>query len=255
MILTNTSLEIHFSEEEYHNDSDKFDTYCHYMKNFDDKIEDMLDDEDELYTVLIDGGFIKTAASGDSNFSMIEDYIEMEEEPFDTLTISGNDVRKSFTVRFPSRLIILEDFRHALQGVMDSKHGQSKGVLENIITKLAMENFKPKLDNDPAQLQFDKFFESYSNPLDGVDYMLSGNTHFNYGDLEFTNLKMLFPKMDNKNYQFVQFVDDMYPHIINAFRLYALHMLKTVATNPEEFEDLSKKYNYPQLYKLYYKYL
>jgi hypothetical protein len=138
---------------------------------------------------------------------------------------------------------------------MDSKHGQSKGVLENIITKLAMENFKPKLDNDPAQLQFDKFFESYSNPLDGVDYMLSGNTHFNYGDLEFTNLKMLFPKMDNKNYQFVQFVDDMYPHIINAFRLYALHMLKTVATNPEEFEDLSKKYNYPQLYKLYYKYL
>jgi hypothetical protein len=255
MILTNTSLKIHFSEEEYHNDSDKFDTYCHYMKNFDDKIEDMLDDEDELYTVLIDGGFIKTAASGDSNFSMIEDYIEMEEEPFDTLTISGNDVRKSFTVRFPSRLIILEDFRHALQGVMNSKHGQSKGVLENIITKLAMENFKPKLDNDPAQLQFDKFFESYSNPLDGVDYMLSGNTHFNYGDLEFTNLKMLFPKMDNKNYQFVQFVDDMYPHIINAFRLYALHMLKTVATNPEEFEDLSKKYNYPQLYKLYYKYL
>jgi hypothetical protein len=255
MILTNTSLEIHFSDEDYHQDSDKFDTFCRYVKSFDDKIEDMLDDEDELYTVLIDGGFIKTAASGDSNFSMIEDYIEMEEEPFDTLTISGNDVRKSFTVRFPSRLIILEDFRHALQDVMDSKHGQSKGVLENIITNLAMENFKPKLDNDPAQLQFDKFFESYSNPLDGVDYMLSGNTHFNYGNLELTNLKMLFPKMDNKNYQFVQFVDDMYPHIINAFRLYALHMLKTIATNPEEFEDLSKKYNYPQLYKLYYKYL
>lgn len=255
MILTNTSLEIHFSEEEYHNDSDRFDTYCHYMKNFDDEIEDMLDDEDELYTVLIDGGFIKTATSGDSNFSMIESYIEMEEEPFDTLTISGNDVRKSFTVKFPSRLIVLEDSSAAINNVMNGKHSYSKSVLQNIITNLAMENFKPKMDNDPAQLQFDKFFESYSNPLDGVDYVLSGNTHFNYGDLELINLKMQFPRMDNKNYQFVQFVDDMYPHIINAFRLYALHMLKTIATHPEEFEDLSKKYNYPQLYKLYYKYL
>lgn len=255
MILTNTSLEIHFSEEEYYNDSDKFDTYCHYMKNFDDKIEDMLDDEDELYTVLIGGGFIKTGASGDGNFSMIEAYIEMEEEPFNTLTISGNDIRKSFTVKFPSRLIVLEDFRHALQGVMDSKHNQSKGVLQTIITNLAMENFKPKMDNDPAQLQFDKFFESYSNPLDGVDYVLLCNTHFNYGDLELINLKMQFSRMDNKNYQFVQFVDDMYSHIINAFRLYSLHMLKIIGTHTEEFEDLSKKYNYPQLYKLYYKYL
>jgi hypothetical protein len=256
MILTNTSLEIHFSEEEYHNDSDKFDNYCHYMKSFDDKIENMLDDEDELLEIFIATGFIKNVEGEDKNFSMIEDYINMEEEPFNHLTISGGSIKKSFNVKLPSRLIIIEDIHNALRETMRGKENQVKGIITNIINNLAIENFKPKSDeNDIAQLQFDKFFESYTNPLDGINYVLSLGTHFNYGDFEITNMTLNFPKMDNKNYQFVEFVDDMYSHIINAYRLSVLYMLNTIGIHKNEFYELSKQYNYPQLYKLYYKYL
>lgn len=254
--ITNKEIQISFSDEEYYSDPDKFDTYCYYLKRFDDKIDDMLDDEDELLETFIDAGFIKIVEGEDKDFTMIEDYINMEEEPFEHLTISGGNIKKSFNVKFPNRLIIMEDIHNALRETMRGKENQVKGRITEIINNLAIENFKPKSDeNDIAQLQFDKFFESYSNPLDGINYALSLGTHFNYGDLEITNMTLNFPKMDNKNYQFVEFVDDMYSHIINAYRLSVLHMLNIIGTHKNEFYELSEKYNYPQLYKLYYKYL
>jgi hypothetical protein len=255
--MTNKEIEISFGEEEFFRDPDKFDTYCYYLKRFDDQIDDMLDDEDELLETFIDAGFIKIVEGEDKDFTMIEDYINMEEEPFDHLTISGGNIKKSFNVKFPNRLIIMEDIHNALKEAMRGMaHDLPKLQMQHIIKNLAMENFKPKSDeNDIAQLQFDKFFESYTNPLDGINYVLSLGIHFNYGDLEITNMTLNFPKMDNKNYQFVEFVDDMYSHIINAYRLSVLYALNTIGTHKNEFYELSEKYNYPQLYKLYYKYL
>lgn len=253
--MDNKNIEITFDNQESQSDPDMFNYFCREMKRFDDKIDDMLDDDDELLEVFMTAGFIKSVADGDTNFSMIEHYIDLEEEPFRYLSISGHDIRKSFIVNFPNRILVIESNNGA---TIDITHFITEGYIKYafniIITNLATENFKPKTDEtDPAQLQFDKFFESYTNPLDGIEYTFKSNPHNNYGNLEISNTKLTFPRMDNKNYQFVEFLDDMYPHIINAFRLGVLEVFKQVESS--HFEILSKQYNYNQLYRLYNKYI
>jgi hypothetical protein len=131
-----------------------------------------------------------------------------------------------------------------------------------------MENFKPKAGDDPAQLQFDKFFESYTNPMEGIDFLMMGvTTVYNYNNVLVTdNFKINFKNMDNKNFQFVQFLDEFFPHILNALRLYCLMEIEhyearensfrdTPSTEKSNFEVLSKKHNYTNLYRVYSKYL
>jgi hypothetical protein len=253
--MDNQSIKITFNNQETTSDPDNFDYFCRNMKRFDDKIDDMLDDEDELLEVFLAAGFIKPAEIDDKNFTMIKNYIDLEEEPFTHLSISGHDIRKSFTVKFPNRILVMQgddNAIRAIKGYIGESH--VKRVLNDIIINLARETFKPKSDEyDTAQLQFDKFFESYTNPLDGIDYSLSCNPHDNYGNLEISNMKLNFPKMDNRNYQFVEFLDDMYLHIINTFKVWILNILKF--TDNSSFEALANQYNYKQLYKLYNKYL
>lgn len=266
MILTNTSLEIHFSEEEYHNDSDRFDTYCHYMKNFDDKIEDMLDDEDGLLEVFMEAGFIKEAPSGDPNYSMITEYLADEEEWFDNFKLKGNKPLKAFTLDAPYKLLLNDPNTGDNYSMTNLKN--LTDVTKNIITNLAMENFKPKFSDDPAQLQFDKFFESYTNPMDGIDFLIMGvTTVYNVNHVLVTdNFKINFKNMDNKNFQFVQFLDEFFPHILNALRLYCImqiekeekyenSILDTSSIDKSNFEVLSKKHDYPNLKRVYSKYL
>jgi len=253
--MDNQSIKITFNDQETSSDPDNFDYFCRNMKRFDDKIDDMLDDEDELFEVFLTAGFIKPAEIDDKNFTMIKNYIDLEEEPFTHLSISGHDIRKSFTVKFPNRIFVMQGDYNAIRdikGYIGESH--VKRVLNDIIINLARETFKPESDEyDTAQLQFDKFFESYTNPLDGIDYSLSCNPHDNYGNLEISNMRLNFPKMDNRNYQFVEFLDDMYLHIINTFKVWVLNILKF--TNNSSFEALANQYNYKQLYKLYNKYL
>jgi hypothetical protein len=253
--MDNQSIKITFNDQETSSDPDNFDYFCRNMKRFDDKIDDMLDDEDELFEVFLTAGFIKPAEIDDKNFTMIKNYIDLEEEPFTHLSISGHDIRKSFTVKFPNRIFVMQGDDNAIRdikGYIGESH--VKRVLNDIIINLARETFKPESDEyDTAQLQFDKFFESYTNPLDGIDYSLSCNPHDNYGNLEISNMRLNFPKMDNRNYQFVEFLDDMYLHIINTFKVWVLNILKF--TNNSSFEALANQYNYKQLYKLYNKYL
>jgi len=253
--MDNQSIKITFNDQETSSDPDNFDYFCRNMKRFDDKIDDMLDDEDELFEVFLTAGFIKPAEIDDKNFTMIKNYIDLEEEPFTHLSISGHDIRKSFTVKFPNRIFVMQGDYNAIRdikGYIGESH--VKRVLNDIIINLARETFKPESDEyDTAQLQFDKFFESYTNPLDGIDYSLSCNPHDNYGNLEISNMRLNFPKMDNRNYQFVEFLDDMYLHIINTFKVWVLNILKF--TNNSSFEALANQYNYKQLYKIYNKYL
>lgn len=253
--IDNQSIKISFRNEEVSSDPDDFDYFCRKLKQFDDKIDDMLDNEDELLEVFLDVGFIKSVGIDDKNFIMVNNYIDLEEEPFTHLSISGHDIRKSFTVNFPNRIFVMQGDDNAIRDIKGYIGGSHvKRVLNDIIINLARETFKPKSDEyDAAQLQFDKFFESYTNPLDGVDYSLSCDPHDNYGNLEISNMKLNFPKMDNRNYQFVEFLDDMYLHIINTFKVWVLNILKF--TNNSSFEALANQYNYKQLYKIYNKYL
>ena len=254
--IANKEIEITFDNQDTYNNPDQFDTFCYDLERFDNSIDDMLEDEDELLEVFLDGGFIKTVSGGDKNFSMIEEYMESEEEWFDNLSIQGGDIRKSFTVKI-SDFDIMEEEGDAIKSAISGKAQFLSVGLKEIIKNLAMENFKPKSnEDDPAQLQFQKFFESYTNPLEDIDYKLTVDVDFSYYDIvRLKYFRMVFPRMDNKNFQFVQFIDDMIPHILRAFQLNLLVMIKNMNLRPKEFEILSKKYNYPQLYKLYYKYL
>lgn len=254
--IANKEIEITFDNQDTYNNPDQFDTFCYDLERFDNSIDDMLEDEDELLEVFLEGGFIKTVSGGDKNFSMIEEYMESEEEWFDNLSIQGGDIRKSFTVKI-SDFDIMEEEGDAIKSAISGKAQFLSVGLKEIIKNLAMENFKPKSnEDDPAQLQFQKFFESYTNPLEDIDYKLTVDVDFSYYDIvRLKYFRMVFPRMDNKNFQFVQFIDDMIPHILRAFQLNLLVMIKNMNLRPKEFEILSKKYNYPQLYKLYYKYL
>jgi len=266
MILTNTSLEIHFSDEDYHNDSDKFDTYCHYMKDFDDKIEDMLDDEDGLLEVFMEAGFIKEAPSGSPNYSMITEYLADEEEWFDNFNLNGDKISRPFTVDAPVKLLLNPTNTEVDYPTTNLRN--LTDITGKIITKLAIENFKPTDKDDVAQLQFDKFFESYTNPMEGIDFLMMGVTaNRNYNDyLVLDNFKINFKNMDNKNFQFVQFLDEFFPHILNTLRLYCLMDIEhyeakensfrdTPSTEKSNFGVLSKKHNYTNLYRVYSKYL
>ena len=266
MTLSNTEIVITFNEEDYHQDSDKFDTFCMYVKKFDDNIEDMLNDEDGFLEVFLEAGILKETPSGDPNYSMITEYLADEDEWFDNFKLKGNKPMKAFTLDAPYKLLLNDP--NTGDNYSTANLWNLTDITEKIINNLAMENFKPKATDDPAQLQFDKFFESYTNPMDGIDFLMMGvTTVYNTNHVLITdNFRINFKKLDNKNFQFVQFLDDFFPHILNALRLYCImqiekdekyenSILDTSSIDKSNFEVLSKKHNYQNLKKVYGKYI
>jgi len=266
MTLSNTEIVITFNEEDYHQDSDKFDTFCRYVKKFDDNIEDMLNDEDGFLEVFLEAGILKETPPGDPNYSMITEYLADEEEWFDNFELKGNKPMKAFTLNAPYKLLLNDP--NTGDNYSTANLRNLTDITEKIINNLAMENFKPKATDDPAQLQFDKFFESYTNPMDGIDFLMMGvTTVYNTNHVLITdNFRINFKKLDNKNFQFVQFLDDFFPHILNALRLYCImqiekdekyenSILDTSSIDKSNFEVLSKKHNYQNLKRVYGKYI
>lgn len=264
--MNNQQIEISFSEEDYYSDSDKFDNYCYYLKKFDDQIEDMLDDEDELLEIFMEAGFIKEAPDGDPNYSMITEYLADEEERFENFALKGNKPLKAFNVDAPAKLLLWATNTGVDYPTTNLRN--LTDITKKIITNLGVENFKPKAVDDPAQLQFDKFFESYTNSMEGIDFLMMGvTTVYNYNNVLVTdNFKINFKNMDNKNFQFVQFLDEFFPHILNALRLYCImqiekdekyenSILDTSSIDKSNFEVLSKKHDYQNLKRVYSKYL
>jgi hypothetical protein len=248
MEITPSEITITFNDEEVKRDVDDFDTFCVYVERFDNKIKDMLDDEDELFQTLMDAGFIGEPPA-DPNFSMISQYIDSEEEWFDHFTLEGRYINRSFTLSFPTQIILYPPEASYIPTADIS------GILSKIINNMGKENFKPKIDKDDvAQLQFQKFFESYVDNMEGIKFLTSGKTFYNHnGYFVAERIKIGFEKMDNKNFQFVQFLDDMWKNILNAVRLYCLNEIKKI--DPEVFEKLSEKHNYQQLNRIYSKYI
>jgi hypothetical protein len=251
--INSESLNISFQDEETHNDPDKFDTFCYYLKQFDDKIDDRLEDEDELLQAFMDSGFIKEKPEGDPNFSTIVEYMNSEEEWFDYFTLSGNRISKPYTINGID-IILLNSIG---QDYIWSHIKNLRGITSFIIARMAEDLFKPTPDkDDEAQLQFNKFFEAYINNMEGIDYTVEDvSALLNHsGQFVMTIFKVKFPTMDNKNFEFVRFIDDMFVHIMNALRLHCILSLKE-DVDYEAFTMLSKKHNLPQLEKIYSKYI
>lgn len=247
--IDNQSIKISFRNEDVSSDPVDFDYFCRELKQFDDKIDDMLDDEDELLEVFIEAGILKDAPAGDPAYSMISEYLADEEEWFDHITLNGNKPLKQFQLN-------MEDV-YIIRNISESRaYSDVSNVLERIIGNMGKEHFNPKTDeNDTAQLQFDKFFESYKNPMTDIHYLvIKAKIVLDLYSNLMMDAQINFFNMDNRNFQFVQFLDDMYPHIVNCLRLYFLRHFKN-EKYPQNFEEVLRRNNYNQLEKLYSKYL
>jgi hypothetical protein len=249
MEVTPQEIKITWDDEEVRYDPERFDNFCRDMERFDDKIENMLDDEDELLKTLMDAGFIGEPPA-DPEFSMISEYIDSEEEWFDNFTIEGRYINRPFTVSAPTQIILNPP---EADYVPFTDVGN---ILYKSIINLGKENFKPTTkEDDVAQLQFQKFFESYVDTMEGIRISSASGKAFYNSNRQFVaiDVKIRFPKMDNKNFEFVQFLDSMWKHVINCLRLASLEVMEKY--DLETFEISSKKHNYPQLQRVYSKYI
>lgn len=246
--LSPQMIKIWFDPEESVRDSSHFDSFCDDVRRFEDHIEDMVEDEDELIELFMEMGIINEPPPADKDFTMITDFMRNNEK-FSNFKILGSRANKSFFIDVPHKYLV-RNLVVKKEEIWD-KIGNLSIVTDTIIKNMSNAHFKPSTPRDDSnQMKFDKFFESYVNPMLGIEFYVTGvTTILNYDrDLLTDKFQLKIQKMDNNNFEFVQFLNDMFPHIINALKLYCIEHI------PNN-EKIKKGYNYPALKRTYSKYL
>jgi hypothetical protein len=133
-------------------------------------------------------------------------------------------------------------------------------LFQKFVYNFAKEHFHPKIDVNADQPTFKNFFESYTNPMEDIDFtvlpfqMSLNNFTTTVPKYTFTNEKIkLKPSgISNKYFEFFDFLDDIYPHLNNFFKM---SVLMTISRDDPEMFEFYKHNNLPQLEKLYGKYI
>ena len=255
--IDNRYIEIQFySEDMYSNPQFLDDDYGWSVNLLDDRIEDMLEDPDKLIQVFEAAGLINAIDYSDSEYSRYADYMENDEN-YAKISIFGE--RNDLSVIFEENIFGVSPIGE-LPRTPRIQFFNWSGLFQKFIYNFATEHFHPKVNVDVDNPTFKNFFESYTNSMSDIDFTILpfqlNVSHYTQSSPKhtFTNNKIkLKPSGITNNYfEFFDFLDDIYPHLNNFFKL---AILRYISKDDPEMFDYYKHNNLPQLEKLYGKYI
>jgi hypothetical protein len=245
--LTSDEIRIGFNDEDVSGlDTYNYDTFLDKISDFDSDIENFLSN---LEDVLIEAGVIKKSENGTSHNRFAE-WQAMEENPYNNFSIEGES-RRTYHLEFPSQTLL-----YMKKGVEEPKNLSLP--IRNFMTILdgIMEDTFKYVPKNDDQMEFSKFFESYTNSMDGVEILQQSsriNVNLGWsGGLDISSYTLKPQTWDDKMFAALDNLDNVYPHILNAFRLEVCNQLL------RDFPEEASKYipaNYENLKRVYTKYL
>ena len=243
--LTSDEIKIRFNDDDVNGwDTGAYDTFLDNINDFDSDVENFLSN---LEDTLREAGVI---SGGDKAYSRLAEWEAMEEDPYTNFSIDG-DTRRSYVLDFPSQTLLY------LKKGAEEPRNLSLMIknCSNILYGIMEDTFKYVPKNDD-QMEFSKFFESYTNSMDDVDiHQMSNIIRVNLGwskGLDISSYTLKPQSWDDKMFAALDHLDEIYPHILNAFRLEVCNQLL------RDFPEEAPKYipsNYENLKKIYSKYL
>ena len=247
--LTSDEIEIRFNDEDISGwDTDNYDTFLDNINDFDSDVENFLSN---LEDTLREAGVI---SGGDKAYSRLAEWEAMEEDPYTNFSIEG-DTRRTYALDFPSQTLLYLK-KYLKKGAEKPKNLSLE--IRNcgpILYGIMEDTFKYVPKNDD-QMEFSKFFESYTNSMDGVEiFQQSSSIKVNLGrseELDMSSYTLKPQSWDDKMFAALDHLDEIYPHILNAFRLEVCNQL--LRYFPEEAPNYIPS-NYENLKKVYSKYL
>lgn len=260
LTINDQSIDISFYDENNSilNSPDSFDIdFCCYVEIFDRKIEDMLEDPDELRHIFEEAGLLNATDYTNPEYSRYAEYEEDNVDFYSKINLDGE--RNDFMVSFLDSSFIVSPIGSP-PGIPLMQFKQWPQLFKKFIYNFAKEHFRPKIDVNSEHPTFKNFFESYTNPMEDIDFTVlpfqMNITHFamNIPRYTITNEKIKIKPsgLSNKYFEFFDFLDDIYPHLNNFFKM---SVLMSISRDDPEMFQFYKHHNLPQLEKLYGKYI
>jgi hypothetical protein len=255
--IDNKYIEIQFYNEDFMNNPQSFDDdYAWSVEQFDNIIENMLEDPDELRHVLEESELINAIDYSNSEYSRYADYMENDEN-YANISIFGT--RNDISVIFDENIFRVSPIGE-LPRTPRIQFFNWPELFQKFIYNFTKEHFHPKVNIDVNNPTFKNFFESYTNPISDIDFTILpfqlNVSHYTQSSPKhtFTNEKIkLKPSgITNTYFEFFDFLDDIYPHLNNFFKM---AVMIYISKNDPEMFDYYKHNNLPQLKKLYGKYI
>lgn len=259
LAINSNTIEIRFfnENESILNNPDAFDSYCRDVERFDDKIEDMLEDPNELRNVFEEAGLIDKTDYTNSEYKRYLDYMENDIE-YKTISLSGD--KSNLFLKWNDGMFRLWPVKGQPREPQNVGFPQWGMKLKRFLIQFSKEHFHPKLNDTSNHPTFKNFFESYVDSMLDIDFNISP---FRFYVTEFDQSTPRYAYMNqairlrpsgitNNYFEFFDFLNEIYPHINNFFKL---TILTSINEDDPEIFPYYKHHNLPQLSKLYGKYL
>lgn len=256
--ITSTEISFSFYDENSGilNSPEQFDSeWCYGIKSFDQKLERAIYN-DELVEAFTEAGFISTT-SDDSNFSRFNDYLENGEN-YNIINVRGGRIN-DLKIEFMANIMMMMPMGEPESFPKIDPNGAAR-IFNACVEGISQELFHPKITTD-AHPTFKQFYENYNNAMEGI-YLNAYNlkyssTHFTQSTPKGTITNDVVTlgnigEADNKLFEYLDFIDEMAPHIANILKMIALIYIQD--TDPELFTHY-QHHNLPNLMKVYGKYI
>lgn len=214
-----SSLTFHFENEESYtlHSVDEYDRFCDNVRDFDNKVENLLEDEDDGFPdVFYQMGLYGGETSDNEDYSRYNELInDLEDDDSTNLTyknieISGSNPR-NMTAEIECHVNLKRNDDGSDSPTLFFRSFERE--IENNINKLLNKNFKLKPKRgDSGQLEFQKFYESYENSQDFLNNLtikvervqLVHNTAY----ISFGSFDLRFSEWSNETFEILDFLDN-----------------------------------------------
>lgn len=258
LVIDSESIEISFpGESDLFRNPDNYESeFCYEVNVFDNKIDDMLEDPDELTAIFEQVGLIEGVATTNSNYSLYASYME-DDVSYRSMTISGD--KSDLRLTWKQGIFVVAPIKDAPYKP-DVTFPQWNTALHNFLWNFGREHFKPTDTTAEEHPTFKNFFESYIDPMSDIDIdiqsfkMDMAEISLHYPKYTYINpFIYIRPKgVTNKYFEFFNFLDEIKPHINNFFKLI---ILREIASSDPDIFPFYKHHNLPNLERLYAKYI
>ncbi len=243
--INSKELTINFQDEDMNSwDTDAYYSFVDEINDFDNGVEDFLE---EMTEALEAAGVIPTTQIEDT--SRLKQWEDLEEEVYTKFFISGSS-RKNYTLNFYDTILLHDGNKEQYDARVTMPNLSM--IIHSAIFYILKDTFKPSNpSSDNGQMEFEKFYENYTNPMAGIDFKVGDvRPVINYQNALVLPKYTITPQSwDDKMFEALDTLDDVYPHVLNVLRLYMynyfnMHHPELAAKfTPPNLENLKKIYS------------
>jgi hypothetical protein len=246
--------------DDTYSDVNSYDYLCRTLEKLDDNWDEL---QNEIIMAFFNSGVSETPIDF---FSKIYEYGDSGTLPWRHLTIIGGSIRSYEVILKSGDRDYNPPLVHLDGSIADNIYGsyfdQSfTNKFEYALMQYTLENFKPTQSkiNDDSQLEFKKFFESFTRQdwMDDLEIKnLDANITIENNIIRLTRLSIVPDMWNNTVMEWFTFVDNNFNIIIKLLRYLVLTQLfKSLEYNPQDLKYLrGSQLDYPNLHKVFSKY-